>query len=109
MDQFVTGSPLDAQWQRVRSRLRTQVGETDFRNWFGSMRFDGVHGGTVRVQLPSRFMRDMVHTQYRELLRSVWVEENPDIKAVEVAVLRPPRAMLSIDELFAEKQGARST
>ena len=101
MDQFVTGSPLDAQWQRVRSRLRTQVGETDFRNWFGSMRFDGVHGGTVRVQLPSRFMRDMVHTQYRELLRSVWVEENPDIKAVEVAVLRPPRAMLSIDEMPA--------
>ena len=101
MDQFVTGSPLDAQWQRVRSRLRTQVGETDFRNWFGSMRFDGVHGGTVRVQLPSRFMRDMVHTQYRELLRSVWVEENPDIKTVEVAVLRPSRAMLSIDELSA--------
>lgn len=99
MDQFVTESPLDAQWQRVRSRLRTQVGETDFRNWFGSMRFDGVHAGTVRVQLPSRFMRDMVHTQYRELLRSVWADENPDIKAVEVAVLRPPRAIVSINEI----------
>ena len=94
MDQFVSESPLEAQWQRVRGRLKLQIGETDFRNWFGAMQLDGVHGGTVRVELPSRFMRDMVHTQYRDLLRSVWSEENPEIKAVEVAVLRKPRAAL---------------
>ncbi len=95
MDQFVSESPLEAQWQRVRGRLKTQIGETDFRNWFSAMHLDGVHGGTVRVELPSRFMRDMVHTQYRELLRSIWSEENPEIKSVEVAVVRKPRAAVA--------------
>jgi chromosomal replication initiator protein len=91
MDQFASESPLEAQWQRVRSRLKQQIGETDFRNWFSAMILDGAQGGTVRVELPSRFMRDMVHTQYRELLRMIWSDENPEIKAVEVAVARKPR------------------
>lgn len=91
MDQFASESPLEAQWQRVRGRLKQQIGETDFRNWFSAMIFDGIHGGTARVELPSRFMRDMVHTQYREVLRSIWFDENPEIKAVEVAVTRKPR------------------
>jgi chromosomal replication initiator protein len=97
MDQAAVEPALVAQWDRVRGRLRTEIAETDFRHWIGPMVVERLERGTLKLGLPSRFMRDMVERRFRDRLRSLWVQENPQIQVVEVTVSRagvgaPPEA-----------------
>ena len=42
-----SNSELDAQWHRVRSRLRAELGEATFKSWFKLLSVDNVHRGRV--------------------------------------------------------------
>lgn len=83
---------LTAQWDRVRGRLRSEVGEAAFKSWLLPMHFDGMAGRAIRITLPTRFMRDWVSQHYADRLRMLWRGENPDIETIEIAVgiQRPP-------------------
>ncbi|HZF36619.1 MAG TPA: chromosomal replication initiator protein DnaA [Candidatus Angelobacter sp.] len=77
---------LNAQWARVRGRLRTEFGEAAFRSWLKPMVLIGQNGSEVRIGVPSRFMRDWVVAHYADRLRVLWAGENPTILTVEVVV-----------------------
>jgi chromosomal replication initiator protein len=79
-------SLLNAQWARVRGRLRSEFGEATFRSWLKPLTLAGRRGQDLRVAVPSRFMRDWVATHYADRIRSLWESENPDIRTVEVIV-----------------------
>src|SRR4029077_5764720 len=74
---------LNAQWARVRGRLRTEFGEAAFRSWLKPMVLLGQNGSEVRIGVPSRFMRDWVVAHYADRLRVLWAGENPAIRTVE--------------------------
>ena len=44
-------------WSRVKGRLRAEVGEDIFSSWFGRMEFEGVDSETVRLSVPTRFLK----------------------------------------------------
>jgi chromosomal replication initiator protein len=77
---------IDAQWARIRGRLRAEVGEAAFKSWLNPLTCDGVRDGAVKMVLPTRFMRDHVMKHYAERLRSLWSGEIPGIRAVEIGV-----------------------
>src|SRR3954453_22396905 len=81
-----TDTQLNAQWARVRGRLRQEFGEATFRSWLKPLTLAGRRGADLRVSVPSRFMRDWVATHYADRLRTLWSSENPDIHSVEVIV-----------------------
>src|SRR5581483_6122017 len=77
---------IDAQWARIRGRLRAEVGEAAFKSWLNPLIFDGVRDGSVKMALPTRFMRDHVMKHYAERLKSLWSGEIPGIRQVEIVV-----------------------
>ncbi len=77
---------IDAQWARIRGRLRAEVGEAAFKSWLNPLIFDGVSDGAVKMALPTRFMRDHVMKHYAERLKLLWSGENPGVRAVEIVV-----------------------
>ncbi|MBL9033235.1 MAG: chromosomal replication initiator protein DnaA [Rhodospirillaceae bacterium] len=79
-------SMLNAQWARVRGRLRAEFGEATFRSWLKPLTLAGKRGADLRVAVPSRFMRDWVATHYADRLKALWSSENPEIRTVEVIV-----------------------
>jgi len=81
-----TDTQLNAQWARVRGRLRQEFGEATFKSWLKPLTLAGRRGADLRVAVPSRFMRDWVATHYADRLRTLWSSENPDIRTVEVIV-----------------------
>jgi chromosomal replication initiator protein len=81
-----TDTQLNAQWARVRGRLRQEFGEATFRSWLKPLTLAGRRGADLRISVPSRFMRDWVATHYADRLRTLWSSENPDIHTVEVIV-----------------------
>ncbi len=78
-------------WSRVRSRLRAEVGEAAYRSWLKPLTLAGCRGGSVRLHVPSRFMRDWVARNYRERILALWHEEDETVDGVEIAVQPPCR------------------
>jgi len=79
-------SELGEQWARVRGRLRTEVGEVEYRSWLRQMVLADANADEVAIALPTRFLRDWVRSHYGDRLMALWQGENPRVKRVEVVV-----------------------
>ena len=80
---------VTAQWQRVRLRLRDEFGEAAYRSWLSSLSLADVADGTVRIEVPTRFLRDWVLAHYVDRIRSLWIGENRSVGRVEIIVTQP--------------------
>ncbi|MDB5363974.1 MAG: chromosomal replication initiator protein DnaA [Rhodospirillales bacterium] len=78
--------PLAAQWQRVRARLRDEFGEAAYRSWLSSLTLADMIDGAVRIEVPTRFLRDWVVAHYADRIRALWSGENKDVGTVEIVV-----------------------
>jgi len=78
--------PLAAQWQRVRARLRDEFGEAAYRSWLSSLSLSTMVEGAIRIEVPTRFLRDWVVAHYADRIRMLWSGENKDVSAVEIVV-----------------------
>jgi chromosomal replication initiator protein len=80
-------------WARVRERLRAKVGDDVYGSWFARMELEGVEGDTVRLSVPTRFLKSWIGSHYSEQLLSCWQAEDPAIKRIEItmrsAIIRP--------------------
>lgn len=77
---------LDGQWERIKERLREDLGEAAFRSWLKPLTLDGFAEGEIRVAAPTRFMRDWVAVHYADRLRALWMTENAEVTGVDVLV-----------------------
>jgi chromosomal replication initiator protein len=85
------GAPSEEIWSRVRGRLRGEVGEAAFRSWLQPLTLLAVRDGTVRMAVPTRFMRDWVQTNYAERIKQLWAEEDRTMTGIEIVVQPPAR------------------
>ena len=79
-------SDIQAQWARVRGRLRDEFGEAAFRSWLKSMTLAEVADGRVRIGVPTRFLRDWVAAHYADRIRALWNNEDDAISAIDIFV-----------------------
>ncbi|MGH9640433.1 MAG: DnaA N-terminal domain-containing protein, partial [Bryobacteraceae bacterium] len=79
---------VGGQWNRVRQRLRSDVGEAEYRAWLRQMTIGPVEGDELTLHLPTRFLRDWVRSHYGERLNAFWRAENPSIRRVDIRVGR---------------------
>lgn len=84
MAELADRDALAAQWARVKTRLRSECGETAYRGWLKSLTLARRDGQVVYLAIPSKFERDRVVTQYGDRLRGLWQGEDPAIASVEV-------------------------
>ncbi|MPZ41088.1 MAG: chromosomal replication initiator protein DnaA [Rhizobiales bacterium] len=80
-------------WNRVRERLKSNVGDDIFNSWFARMELEAAEGDTVRLSVPTRFLKSWVQSHYAERLLACWQEELSTITRIELtvrsAVLKP--------------------
>ena len=82
---------VKAHWAWVKGRLRSEVGEAAYRSWLKPLTFQSIRNGTVRMTVPTRFMRDWVSAHYADRLCAFWQERNPSVHTAEVVVEPPAR------------------
>ncbi|MBK1668171.1 hypothetical protein CKO28_08990 [Rhodovibrio sodomensis] len=75
----------DPRWQRVRARLRDEIGQSAFDNWLRRVSFVGLSDGCVELCAPSRFVGDWVRSNYADRLRALWIAEDPTVSRVSVS------------------------
>ncbi len=77
---------LSTQWARIRGRMQGEVGELEYRNWLRQMTLARIDGDEITVLLPTRFLCDWVRSRYGDRLNSLWHDENPAVRRVDIRV-----------------------
>jgi chromosomal replication initiator protein len=73
-------------WQRIKDRLRFELGEDVFSSWFGRMEFESVEEGAARFSVPTRFLRKWIQSHYADRVLAQWQVEEPAIGRIELSV-----------------------
>jgi chromosomal replication initiator protein len=73
-------------WQRVRGRLRAEVGEDIFTSWFARMDLEAIETETVRQSVPTRFLKSWIQAHYGERVLTCWQAEEPSLRRIDIAV-----------------------
>jgi chromosomal replication initiator protein len=80
-------------WNRVRERLKSNVGDDIFNSWFARMELEATESDTVRLSVPTRFLKSWVQSHYADRLLTCWQEELSAVSRIELtvrsAVLKP--------------------
>src|SRR4051812_42628303 len=86
-------NPEHESWSRVKGRLRAEVGDDIYSSWFARMDLEGLDQDTVRLSVPTRFLKSWIQSHYVERVLACWQAEQTAIGRIELtvrsSVLRP--------------------
>src|SRR3954464_14800708 len=77
-------------WTRVKGRLRSSVGEDVYSSWFARMDLEKVQQESVRLSVPTTFLKSWIQAHYAERVLSCFQAEMPEVHRIELPV---PTAM----------------
>ena len=93
--QMMTTSEQD-RWSRVKNRLRSNVGEDVYTSWFARMDLEGVQDESVRLSVPTRFLKSWIQAHYAERVLSCWQAEMPEVHRIDLTVRSAVRPAVPI-------------
>ena len=73
-------------WSRVKKRLRTEVGEDIFSSWFARMDIVTSDGESVRLSVPTLFLKSWVQAHYIDRVLACWQAERAEVRRIELIV-----------------------
>jgi chromosomal replication initiator protein len=73
-------------WSRVKSRLRAEVGDDVYSSWFARMELEAIENGTVRLSVPTRFLKSWIQNHYAEKVLACWHAEDTKVNRIELIV-----------------------
>ncbi len=73
-------------WHQIKQRLRSELGEDVFSSWFARIELEAVEQGTVRLSVPTRFLRSWIQSHYSDRMLSHWHAEDPIVTRLELSV-----------------------
>ncbi len=74
-----------AMWDRVRRRLRAELGEDVFNSWFARVDLESLGGGVVRLSVPTVFLKGWIKSHYGERIQALWQQEDASVRRIDVA------------------------
>ena len=73
-------------WTRVRGRLRAEVGDDVYSSWFARVDLEEIEEGTVRLSVPTRFLKSWIQSHYAERVLACWQVEDAKVGRIELIV-----------------------
>ena len=97
-------------WDRVRRRLRAELGEDVFSSWFGRLELVDMVGGVAHLSVPTRFLKSWIQSHYHDRLQALLVEEFQNIAEIVLSVrgaigrpVQKPQTSTSADHAVTER------
>ncbi len=96
-------------WSRVRGRLRAEIGDDVYSSWFARMELEALEADTVRLSVPTRFLKSWIQSHYTEKVLACWQAEESKVGRIELtvrtAVLRSAIAKPKAPDLIDQRDG----
>jgi len=85
-------------WSRVKGRLRSSVGEDVYSSWFARMDLETVQEQSVRLSVPTRFLKSWIQAHYAERVLTCWQAEMPEVHRIDLTVRTCARCAVPTQE-----------
>jgi chromosomal replication initiator protein len=73
-------------WSKVKERLRVEVGDDVYSSWFARMDLEAIDDGTVRLSVPTRFLKSWIQSHYAERVLACWQAQEANVGRIELIV-----------------------
>ena len=73
-------------FQRIRARLRAQVGEDIFNSWFARLELEEIVDDRVHLSVPTRFLCSWIQSNYSDKILDVFRTEAPGVARLHLTV-----------------------
>jgi chromosomal replication initiator protein len=73
-------------WSRVKERLRADVGDDVYSSWFARMDLEALDDKTVRLSVPTRFLKSWIQSHYAERVLACWQAHDTNVGRIELTV-----------------------
>ena len=73
-------------WNRVKKSLRAELGDDVFSSWFARVDLEEHSDGTVRLSVPTRFLKQWIQSHYNDQLIGLWKRECDNVHRIELTV-----------------------
>jgi len=80
------GDEFAARWERIRKKLRAELGEESYMSWFASVHLVDCDGRFARLSVPTRFLKSWIEEHHFQRLKDHWQTELPGIEKIELIV-----------------------
>ncbi|GLR93655.1 chromosomal replication initiator protein DnaA [Bradyrhizobium liaoningense] len=92
----------------MKGRLRSSVGEDVYTSWFARMDLEGVQDESVRLSVPTRFLKSWIQAHYAERVLSCWQAEMPEVHRIDLTVRSAVRPVVQTKEAPAPVEARRA-
>src|SRR6202140_2687285 len=89
--QTMTNTEQD-RWSRVKGRLRSSVGDDVYSSWFARMDLESIQRESVRLSVPTTFLKSWIQAHYAERVLTGCQAEMPAVERMDLPVGTPSRA-----------------
>ncbi|MEP2871978.1 MAG: chromosomal replication initiator protein DnaA [Parasphingorhabdus sp.] len=99
------------QWKRVKKQLKAELGDDVFSSWFARVDLEEHQDGTVRLSVPTRFLKQWIQNNYNDHLMGLWQRECDTVHRIELTVrgaIRPRQTPIVQQSLSAPAGGVKS-
>ncbi len=85
---YPSAPALSDEWDRVRARLRSEVGDAAFNSWLRPLALasEDVVSDAVVLSTTTPFMRDWVTNNYVNRIRDIWRIERAGLRGIRIVV-----------------------
>jgi chromosomal replication initiator protein len=73
-------------WQRIRARLRAELGEDVFNSWFARIELAEWRDGVISLSVPTRFLKSWISAHYRDRLVRLFKESDCGVDDIALVV-----------------------
>jgi chromosomal replication initiator protein len=92
---MTTNSEQD-RWSRVKGRLRSSVGDDVYSSWFARMDLESVQHESVRLSVPTTFLKSWIQAHYAERVLSCFQAEMPEVHRIDLTVRSAARCLTPV-------------
>ncbi|WP_342359927.1 chromosomal replication initiator protein DnaA [Terrarubrum flagellatum] len=83
---------VSAVWERVRGRLRAELGDDIFSSWFARIELMSIGGGAAELSIPTKFLKSWIQAHYIDKILTRFAEESPGVTQIHLHVRSTMRA-----------------
>jgi chromosomal replication initiator protein len=78
--------PSAEAWDRVKRRLRAELGEDVFSSWFGRLDLVDIVDHVAHLSVPTRFLKSWIQSHYLDRVRQLVAEELTGVRDIDLSV-----------------------
>ena len=99
---------ISKNWERVKQRLRAELGEEVYSSWFGRVELVSVNSGLIQLSVPTKFLQKWLQSHYATNVLETCKNEMADVASLEF-MLRGPNTMMNANNELANSMSDASS